>query len=190
MKALFVFFILLVLQTVAQAEDLTIVDVRRNITLSDEDPIYKDYYIQGADKNSLKKNLVVFVKRKMTVKDVSSKTIGDFETKVGQLKIIHVEGKIAVAREYKLIERDEEPVLEQIGIMTGDRLDLTDSFVDNSRPKIKPKTAENEVTTEVEATVEINPQDVKIPNIPMDSMPTLRLPADKDSVSKVPTPEI
>ena len=49
--------------------------------------------------------------------------------------------EVAVAREYKLLSRDELPMLEQVGIMTGDRIDLQGSFIDNSKPK-KPKTAE------------------------------------------------
>lgn len=124
------------------AADINIVDVRRNITLSDEDPVYKDFYLNAGEGAGLKKNLVVNVKRRLSVKDSNAKALGDFETIIGQLRVIHVEGKIAIAREYKLFSRDEEAMIEQIGLMTGDRVDLTGAFVDNTKPVVKKKVAE------------------------------------------------
>lgn len=130
------------------AEDMTIVDVKRNITLSDDDNVYKDFYINAGDGSALRKNLVVTVKRKVNVKDNGTKTVGDFDAVVGQLKIIHVGNKVSVAREFKLLPRDEAPMLEQIGIMSGDRIDTANSFIDNSKPSYRHKTSENELTKE------------------------------------------
>ncbi len=111
-----------------------IVDVRRNITLSnDEEPI-KDFYIKISEGAGFKKNLVVKATRKISVKDSSLKAVGDFKTVVGLLKIIHTEDAVAVAREFKLIPRADQPLLEQIGIMSGDEIDLTDSFTDTTKP--------------------------------------------------------
>lgn len=126
------------------AQDMSVVEVKRNITLSDDDPVYKDYYVNAGDGSALRRNMVVNVKRKIIVKDNGSKTIGDFETTVGQLKIIHVGNKVSVAREFKLTPRDEEPMIEQIGVMMGDRVDLTNSFIDNTKPVYKRKTTEAE----------------------------------------------
>lgn len=126
------------------AADISIVEVRRNITLSDEDTVYKDFYLNAGEGSGLKKNLVVNVKRRIFVKDTNSKSVGDFETTVGQVRIIQVEGKVAVAREYKLFSRDEEAMVEQIGIMTGDRIDLGGSFIDNTKPAPKRKVADAE----------------------------------------------
>ena len=111
-----------------RAEDLIeIVEVKRNITLSDSDPVYKDYYLNSGSSSGLKKNLIVKVKRQVSVKNDMQKLIGQFHTVVGFLKIIHVEGSVAVAREVRLESRENEPMLEQIGIMVGDQIDLTDS---------------------------------------------------------------
>ena len=121
-----------------------IVDVRRNITLSDDEIPAKDFYIRLSESaGSFKKNLVIKATRKINVKDSSLKSVGDFKTVVGLLKIIHVEGAIVVAREFKLISRIDQPMLEQIGIMTGDEIDLSESFVDNSKPvETKKKVAD------------------------------------------------
>src|SRR5207253_8639068 len=58
-------------------------------------------------------------------------------------RVIATYGKVSVAREYKLLSRDELPMLEQIGLMNGDRIDLKGAFVDNAKPVYKKKTAEH-----------------------------------------------
>ena len=127
----------------AQAQDLTIVDVRRNITLAEGDPVYKDFYISNNSGSGLKKNLVVTAVRKLNIRDASgANAVGEILVPVGQLKVIAVYDKVAVAREFTLLSRDELPMLEQTGIMTGDRIDLKGSFIDTSKPKTKRKVAE------------------------------------------------
>ncbi|UXR64373.1 hypothetical protein EZJ49_14990 [Bdellovibrio bacteriovorus] len=115
---------------------MSVVDVRRNITLSEDDTVYKDFYINVTAGSGLKKNLVVTAVRKINVRDASgANAVGEIMVPVGQLKIIAVYDRVAVAREFTLLSRDELPMLEQIGIMTGDRIDLGGSFIDNSKPK-------------------------------------------------------
>lgn len=116
-----------------------IVEVRISIPLSESEARLKDYYIstEGVD---LKLNQVVRVQRKVTVTPPGKKSIGDVEVDIGQLKIIGLSGKVAIAREYKLFDRSERPLTEAIGIMLGDTIDTKDSFVDkNSR---KPNSEE------------------------------------------------
>lgn len=206
MKTIY-FFIKFVLLTVVfalfsittLAQDISIVDVRRNITLSDDDIIYKDFYLNAGDLTALKKNLVVNVKRKVLVRDMTSKSIGDFETVVGQLKIIQVGQKVSVAREYKLISRDEEAMVEQIGIMSGDRIDLEGSFIDTSKPAKKVKTAEVEapVDTADETVVEtmtadtgavINLTPAATPQVAPSPPP--RDPAAQSKVGALPEPTV
>ncbi|MEZ0391281.1 MAG: hypothetical protein ACAH59_03635 [Pseudobdellovibrionaceae bacterium] len=118
--------------------DLNIIEVRRNIPLADDAPVYKDFYINAGNEAGLKKNMVVTVIRKMSVRDATgTQTYGELEVPVGQLKLISVQNRVAVAREFQLTSRDEEPMLEQIGIMIGDRLDLAGSFIDNKKPSVK-----------------------------------------------------
>lgn len=144
-------FLLLALTLSTQqtlAQDLSIVDVRRNITLADDDIVYKDFYINGGEAEGLKKNLVVTAVRKIQVRDSNgSQSYGEILIPVGQLRIVATYGKISVAREYKLLSRDELPMLEQIGLMSGDRIDLKGAFVDNTKPVYKKKTAEIVVVT-------------------------------------------
>jgi hypothetical protein len=118
------------------AADLAIIDVRRNITLSDKDPIYKDFYINAGPGSGLKKNLVVTAIRKMNVLDAGgANSFGEILVPVGQLKIIAIYDKVAIAREFTLLSREDLPMLEQTGIMTGDKIDLKGAFIDIAKPK-------------------------------------------------------
>ena len=95
----FIFFILLIVTLSAEADDMVIVDVRSNIPLSDQDPIYNDYIISSKDLGGLKKNLVVLVKRHLKIKNSDAKDVGDIETAVAQMKIKKI--KLIVFIQYK-----------------------------------------------------------------------------------------
>lgn len=121
-----------------RADDMSVINVRRNIQLSENDPVYRDFYIDGGEDNGLKKNMVVQAIRKMSIRDASgAHAFGEIKIPVGQLKIIAVYPKVAVAREFKLLSRDDLPMLEQIGIMTGDLVETKGSFIDR-RPNAVP----------------------------------------------------
>ena len=109
----------------AMADDIRIVDVRRNITLSDQDKVYKDFYINGGSTQGFKKGQSVTANRKLNIRDASGSTnIGEISVPVGELKVIAVYEKVTVARLVKLFERDELPMLEQRGVMTGDFIEF------------------------------------------------------------------
>jgi hypothetical protein len=143
---LFILFtaIFATINSFAEAQEISVVDVKRNITLADDDNVYRDYYINAGEGSALRKNMVVVVKRKINIRDAATKAVGDFDAVVGQLKVIQVGNKVSVAREFKLLPRDEAPMLEQTGIMTGDKVDLTGSYIDNSKPNYKRKTSDAE----------------------------------------------
>lgn len=132
----------------SHAQDISVVDVRRNITLSETDTIYKDFYLNAGPATGIKKNLVVTVVRKINIRDASgANAVGEILVPVGQLKVIAVYDKVAVAREFALLSRDELPMLEQTGIMTGDRIDLKNAFIDTSKPKKRQVATEETSTT-------------------------------------------
>ncbi|MEK2646679.1 hypothetical protein [Bdellovibrio sp. BCCA] len=157
MMKMFVFILALGFSYSARAADPTVVDVRRNITLSEDDTVYKDFYINADASAGLKKNLVVTAVRKINIRDASgASAVGEIFVPVGQLKIIAVYDKVAVAREYALLSRDELPMLEQTGIMTGDRIEVKGSFIDNSKSKPKRKVAEETVPPATTTAVVVN----------------------------------
>lgn len=140
---MFIFMLLFGFTHESKAADMSVVDVRRNITMAENDPVYKDFYINAGPDSGLKKNLVVTAVRKINIRDAAgASAVGEILVPVGQLKIIAVYDRVAVAREFTLLSRDELPMLEQTGIMSGDRIDLKGSFIDTSKPKVHKKVAE------------------------------------------------
>jgi hypothetical protein len=124
-----------------KAAELKIVDVRRNIPLSDDEPVFKDFYINGGAKDGLKPNLVITAIRKTSIRDASgTQSLGELSIPVAQVRVVFVAENLAVAREYKVLSRDDLPMLEQIGVMSGDVLDLKGSFIDKQR---KPDSVSN-----------------------------------------------
>jgi hypothetical protein len=119
-----IFIVALLTSTLSLADEVSIFEVRRNIPLSDTDPIYKDFYIKGADSGKLKKNQVLTITRKVTMRDAAgSQVMGEIQAPVGQLKVIAVYGKIAVAREVKLFTREDLPMIDYPWFMIGDSVE-------------------------------------------------------------------
>lgn len=126
-----VFILLLFSSSSAFAADLAIVNVKRNIQLSEADPVYRDYYINAGEDSGLKKNMVVTVERKTAPKDAQgANSFGDIKIPIAQIKIIAVYKSLTIAREFKLISRKDQPVVDQVGIQVGDLVTLKDSFID------------------------------------------------------------
>jgi hypothetical protein len=131
-------------------EPLTIVEVRRNIPLSEKDTVYRDYYITGGASDGLKQHMVVEAVRKIGIKDPSgAQTVGEIQIPVAQLKIIYVGDKVSIGRMYKEISREDQGMLEQTGVQVGDHLELKSSFVDNRKPPVKTQESDAETKSAV-----------------------------------------
>jgi len=169
----------------ALADDISIVDARRNIPLSDEEPAFKDFYLNAGEGSGLKKNLVVNVVRKWSVRDAAgAQAIGEIEAPVGQIKVIAVYGRVAVAREYKLPMHDDIPMIEQAGIMIGDKIDLKGSFTDEKTFAAKRRAAEAAAAKAAQdAVAATQPQQ---PTPPVAATPT-QTPAPAQTTAAAPT---
>jgi len=133
----------------AMSDELHIIEVRRNIPMSDQEPVYRDFYINGGPESGLKPNQIVTALRKVNVKDATgTHAFGEMSVPVGQLKIIFSQNHVAVAREYKMLSRVDLPMLEQTGVMIGDVIDLKGSFVDNRKSSAKTSSREEKAPSE------------------------------------------
>lgn len=107
----------------AQNSSMVIIDVRRNITMSDDEKPYKDFYISVDSKNQFKINQEVSVVRKLNVKDsTGTQSFGEIKIPVAKLKIIATFDRVAIAREVEVISREKVPMLENFFIMSGDEV--------------------------------------------------------------------
>ena len=106
--------------------DLTIFDVRRTLRMSNTDPVYHDYYINGGREAGLTTGMIITVTRKLPLYDnYQNHSAGDLNLKVAKVKIIHVQKGLAVARLQSEFTRENAPLLEDPFIMVGDELDLS-----------------------------------------------------------------
>lgn len=140
-----IILITMLASNLAHARTVYVFDVKRNIPLSDYEPIYKDYYINAGIKEGLKKDLVINIIRNVSMKNLSGRGGEELVVPVGQLRIIHAQAGLSVARLATLHSRSELPTLEQVGILVGDRIDMKGAFVEKSEMR-KPAGVETDLT--------------------------------------------
>lgn len=112
------------------AAEIQVIQVRRNIPLSDEEPVFKDYYLSGGTKDGLRMNLVVPVNRWINLRDnnqAQDQSMKILEP-VGWIKIIFIQDHLAVGRLYEAVDYSKTPILDQPGILIGDTVSLEHSY--------------------------------------------------------------
>jgi hypothetical protein len=127
---------LLIYSSFARAE-IQIIQVKRNLPLSDDEPVYKDYYLSGGKKSGLRENLVVPVWRWVNLREnnqAQDQSMKILEP-VGWLKVIFVQDQLAVARLYENPDFEKGPIFDQPGVMIGDIISLEHSYM--SKPNYK-----------------------------------------------------
>lgn len=127
LQSLSLFFILLTLLSLeaAEANDLSIIFVRKSIPMSEQEPAYRDLYLSGGIGRGIKKDQTYVVFRKVQVRDATgSVAFGEIEIPVGEIKVIASYDRIAVARDLSIYSRESYPSLEISGTMAGDRVEL------------------------------------------------------------------
>ena len=150
MKALSL-FILCAFTSVASAE-LTIFDVRRTLRMSNSDPIYHDYYVNGGNEAGLSNGMVITVTRKLPLYDnYQNHSAGDLHLKVARIKIIHVQKGLSVARLQSEFTRENAPLLEDPFVMVGDSLDLSTATSGDKKNAEKDKESASEPESASEA---------------------------------------
>lgn len=124
MSLYFLFVLFSVVEVRAELEAV-VIEVRKNTSLSKKEKVFKNYFINGGSSVGLRVGTHVDVLRRLPVHDpIKNTSIGDLRVKVGTLEVIHVEGKISVARLVKYDSMEERPLLDYEAVMVGDRLDL------------------------------------------------------------------
>ena len=109
----------------AFAKNAVVFEIRRPISLDPKQSAPKDFYINAGNEIGLKKNMLVVVNRRTTLYDAyQNNSPGDLYVPVGQLRVIHVQKGLAVARLEQMVNRKNLPQLDYDAIMVGDSLDM------------------------------------------------------------------
>jgi hypothetical protein len=139
LRAVAVIFLLLPTVTFA---DLTIFDVRKNLPMSEAEPVYRDFIINGGSEAGLSVGMVLTVQRRLPLYDsYQNRSAGDLSLKVAKVKIIHVQRGLAVARLHSEFTREATPLLEDNFIMVGDHVDLGSASSDKGAAAETPAPA-------------------------------------------------
>jgi hypothetical protein len=143
----------------AQSGGPQIFDMRKNLPLESDEPVYHDFYISGGAEAGFKKGLYVTVVRQVPVHDpIQNKQQATLNVTIGKLQIVHVEKGLAVGRVHSETGDDERPTVEFEGIMIGDRVELAGSSMEapavKKRPAAKKRIAAAPVEMKVEARIE------------------------------------
>lgn len=118
-------FLSLTWSFMAHAKDATVFDVRRPIAMENDEKPPKDFYINAGANDGLKSGMIVTIQRRQSLYDpYQNKSPGDLVVTVGQLRLIHVQGDMSVARLENIEGRQNLPTIEFETIMVGDKVDL------------------------------------------------------------------
>lgn len=120
----------------AHAKDIQIFGLKKTLPLTDDEPVYHDFYINAGKVVGLKKGMILNVYRRETLYDTfQNKSHGDLKVSVGTVKIIHTQPNLSVARLYSIQGRKNTPILDYNYIMVGDHLDIKSARMDRGKPK-------------------------------------------------------
>lgn len=121
----FLLFLNLITAEQIFARDVVVFDVRRPLAMENNEVLPKDYYLNAGANDGLKVGVILTVYRHQTLYDVyQNKSPGDLVVAVGELRIVHVQGDICVARLENLHKHDDYPNVDFDAIMVGDHADL------------------------------------------------------------------
>lgn len=114
----------------SQAQKVTIFEVRKDLKLADDDPTFKDYYINAGFDEGLREGTVLDVVRRIPIHDsLKNQAQGDLVLVIAKVKVMHVQKNISVARLYSTTTARQRPVADFNAIMIGDELDLSSAMV-------------------------------------------------------------
>ncbi len=117
---------------------VTIFEVRKTLAMSDDDPVYRDFYVNGGSEVGLSVGAIMTVRRRLPLYDsYQNRSAGDLDLRVARVKVIHVQRGLAVVRLHSEFSREQTPLLEDNFIMVGDMIDLQSA----TREKVEKKTA-------------------------------------------------
>jgi hypothetical protein len=120
----------------AEAKEVQVIDIRKNLQLSSTEPVFTDYYLNAGNDLGIKPGTTFVLYRRVNVIDRLGSNQGRaLSLPVGKIKIIYVSKDLSVARVEKLEENKSTPILEHRGVMLGDLINVGSAEMSNEDPK-------------------------------------------------------
>lgn len=99
--------------------------VKKNVPMTEQELIRHDYFINAGKQHGLKKGMIIKVNRMVPFQDTSIVKLNeDLELPIAELKLIHVQNGLSVARVHKVLVDETTPIVDYPNVMIGDSVDL------------------------------------------------------------------
>ncbi len=149
LKALFG---LLLISPMSLAADYSIFEIHKTLPMENNEPAFKDYYVNAGGESGIKKGMYLNVIRNSSVLDpAKNSNQGSLKIQIAKLHIIQVDKHISVGRLVTQTSNDERPGVDYEGIMIGDVLDIDSASMEAPvAVKAKRKTASADIDQETD----------------------------------------
>lgn len=186
---LFFLFSGLEVQVQAAEKEAVVIEVRKNIALSKNDKVYKNFFINGGGKLGLKKGMIVDVLRRLPMHDpIKNISVGDLRVKVGELEIVQGDEYLSVGKLVSSENPENRAVLDYDAVMVGDRLDL--ASVRESKQLEGEKIALLNRSDKAKSLMKEGERHLEtLSNLKMDTKPQVQNTRQLASVEKKPSPK-
>lgn len=119
-----------------QAKEVQIIEIRKNLQLSNDEPVFTDYYLNAGADLGIKPGTTFVLYRRVNVIDRLGTNQGrSLSLPVGKIKIIYVAKDLSVARVESLEENKNTPILEHRGVMLGDLINVVSAGISEGDAK-------------------------------------------------------
>ena len=169
---------LMLISSWSHAADYSIFEVRKSLPMENNEPTFKDYYVNAGSESGIKKGMYINVVRSSSILDPAKNiTQGTIKISLGRLQMIQVDKHVSVGRLYSQSSNEERPSVEFEGFMLGDVLDIESATLDAPAIKSKRKTAAlDEETVKPVASAPAATPAVSVPTAPAPN-PVVTAPA-------------
>ncbi len=122
---LFLIALISLLTFKAEAKEVQIIEIRKNLQLSNDETVFTDYYLNAGDDLGIKPGTTFVLYRRVNVIDRLGSNQGRaLSIPVGKIRIIYVAKDLSVARLDTLEKNENTPILEHRGVMLGDLINV------------------------------------------------------------------
>ncbi|MGE4231877.1 MAG: hypothetical protein AB7F43_00975 [Bacteriovoracia bacterium] len=123
---LVVVFVLFAFSSKAAGADFFVTSVVRELPMKPGENSYKDFYINAGSANGLQTGMSLVAIRSLENYDnLNRKMLNNAMVKVANLKLIHVDKHVSIARLVNMLPKEETPLSGFDSVMIGDRIEVT-----------------------------------------------------------------
>ncbi|MES2770304.1 MAG: hypothetical protein V4596_14270 [Bdellovibrionota bacterium] len=164
---------------VSKAKEVQVIEIRKNLQLSNNEAVYSDYYLNAGNDLGIKPGTTFVLYRRVNVIDRLGTNQGRaLALPVGKIKIIYVAKDLSVARVEKLEENKSTPILEHRGVMLGDLINVGSAEIAEEGDKSASNYGPQGLNVSFEATSVVAPM--------LPTREESRMPATVNAVPTIP----